>query len=200
MGIKKFFSKLDKTLLLLVVVVLIAVGIVLSSGGWDLALAGFKQARWLFSSVWLRLLLGFMLGGIIKVLIPKAVIARWLGHSSGVKGIIIGSYLGIFMPGGPFVFLPIIASIYSAGAGPGPVIALLVGRSMLGINPFVVWQIPFFGLELPLARYLVSIFVPPLAGMAGAFLFRVIGRFSPQAVAPGEDDTTGDGYKQAGSD
>ena len=151
---------------------------------------GLVQAGRLFDSVWLRLLLGFTLGGLIRVLIPNAIVARWLGHTSGLKGIIIGSYLGILIPGGPFVFLPVTASIYKAGAGPGPIIALMAGRAMLGLNPLIVWQIPFLGLELPLARYIVCLFAPPLLGLAGTVVFRIFGRFSPPPamVAPGEEN------------
>ncbi len=134
MGIKDVIKKLDKTLLVMAALVLIAVAVASSTGGWQLALDGLKQAGQLANTVWLRLLLGFTLGGLIQVLIPKALIAKWLGHTSGLKGIFIGSYIGIIMPGGPFVSLPVIASIYRAGAGVGPVIALLTGRGLLGIQ------------------------------------------------------------------
>ncbi|MFC2015296.1 permease, partial [Chloroflexota bacterium] len=153
MKFKELIQKLDKTILLLSVLVLIALGTAFVTGGWQLAMDGLKQTGRLINTVWLRLLLGFTLGGLIRVVIPHALIAKWLGHTSGLKGILIGSYLGIIIPGGPYVFLPIIASIYSAGAGVGPVIALLVGRSLLSINMLVVWHIPFLGAEIPLARY-----------------------------------------------
>ena len=42
----------------------------------------------------------------------------------------------------------------------------------------IVWQIPFFGVELPLARYIVIFFIPPLAGLAGAAVFRLMGKSS----------------------
>lgn len=187
MGIKDVIKKLDKTLLVMAALVLIAVAVASSTGGWQLALDGLKQAGQLANTVWLRLLLGFTLGGLIQVLIPKALIAKWLGHTSGLKGIFIGSYIGIIMPGGPFVSLPVIASIYRAGAGVGPVIALLTGRGLLGIQMLLMWQIPFLGLEIPLARYIAALFIPPLAGLAGAAVFRMITRLSPTADADSGD-------------
>lgn len=178
MPIKILVKKLDRTLLLLASLVLLALIAALTTGGWETASSGFSQAGHLFSTVWVRLLLGFTLGGLIRVLIPSALIAKWLGHTSGFRGILIGSYIGIIMPGGPYVTLPVIASIYSAGAGVGPVIALLTGRSLLGIQMLVVWQIPFLGMEIPLARYIACLVIPPLVGLAGAAVFRIVTRLT----------------------
>jgi len=176
--IRQAVKKLDKTLLFLGALVLLAVILALRTGGWELTLDGLERAGQLFQTVWLRLLLGFTLGGLVRLLIPSELIARWLGHSSGLRGIFVGSYIGIIMPGGPYVTLPIIASIYSAGAGVGPVIALLTGRALLGIQMLVVWQIPFLGVGIPVARYLACLFVPPLVGLAGAAVFRAASRLS----------------------
>ncbi|MFC2020472.1 permease [Chloroflexota bacterium] len=194
-----FFQKLDKTVLLLAALVLIVLEVAFISGGWELTFNGLKQAGRLFDIIWLRVLLGFTLGGLIRVLIPSALIAKWLGHSSGLKGIFIGSYIGIILPGGPYVFLPILASIYKAGAGVGPVIALMTGRALLSINMLVVWQIPFLGAEIPLARYITSLLIPPVLGLAGAAIFRIITKLSSSTNIPieeysafGQDDDSGD--------
>ena len=176
MGIKTVVKKLDKTLLFLGALVLVALVAAFWQGGSQGILEGLKRAGQLFNTVWLRLLLGFTLGGLVRVLVPSALIARWLGHTSGLKGILIGSYIGVIMPGGPYVSLPVIASIYSAGAGVGPVIALLTGRALLGIQMLVVWQIPFLGMGIPLARYIACLFIPPLVGLAGAAVFRLVTR------------------------
>ncbi len=186
---KELIPKLDKTLLLLAAIVLAAGLAALATGGWPLAFDGLKRAGQLVNTIWLRLLLGFTLGGLVQVLIPRELIVKWLGRTSGLKGIIIGSYIGIIVPGGPYVTLPIIASLYRAGAGVGPVIALLTGRGLLGIQALVVWQIPFLGMEIPLARYIACLLVPPLVGLAGAAVFRLITRLSP----PADRDTAGIG-------
>lgn len=197
MGIKETVKKLDKTLLFLGALVLMAVAATFWKGGWQLTISGFLQAGQLVQTVWFRLILGFTLGGLIQVLIPRALIAKWLGHASGLKGILIGSYIGIIMPGGPWVTLPVIASIYRAGAGVGPVIALLTGRAMLGILMLVVWQIPFLGVEIPLARYIASLFIPPLVGLAGAAVFRMLTRLSRAAGA--SDHSLGNVEQQQGA-
>ncbi|MFC1985360.1 permease [Chloroflexota bacterium] len=183
--IKSRGKKLDKTLLLLVALVLLAAAATFWKGGWELTIFGLTQAGQLIQTIWLRLLLGFILGGVVQVLIPSALIAKWLGHASGLKGILIGSYTSIIIPGGPWVILPIVASIYRSGAGVGPVIALLTGRAMLGLHPLLVWQIPFLGAEIPLARYIACLFIPPFAGLTGKAVFQFLAK---PALAGKSDD------------
>lgn len=161
---------------------LIAIAAAFLIGGRQLIDSGFTQAGHLFKTVWLRLILGFTLGGLIQVLVPRALIAKWLGPTSGLKGILIGSYTGIIFTGPPYVTLPIVASLYRAGAGVGPIIALLTGQQLLGLQNFLVWQIPFLGMGIPLARYIVGLFITPLVGLAGAAVFRIITK-SPQTAS-----------------
>ncbi len=165
---------MDISLLTLLVLLFIAVSTVLWKGRRQLFLSGLKQAVFTFKSVWLRLILGFILGGLIQVLIPSSVIAEWIGPTSGIKGLLIGSYAGIVMTGGPYVVLPIMASIYAAGAGPGPVIALLTSSSLLSLPNLLTWQIPFLGVKIALTRYLLYLFIPPLIGLAGAAVYQLI--------------------------
>ncbi len=188
MKIKATLKKLDTTSLILLALVFLGVAAAFWTGGWELAIRGLTRAGQLIQMVWLRLLLGFTLGGLIQVLIPRAVIAKWLGPTSGLKGILIGSYIGIIMGGGPYVTMPIIASIYRAGAGAGPIIALLTGRALLGLQLLIVWQIPFLGVGIPLTKYVVCLFITPLVGLAGAAAFRLISK-SPQ-MADKDDQNT----------
>ncbi len=172
----KVVKKLGMTLIILIAFVLIAVVIALWKGGWQLVWLGLVQASHLAETVWFRLILGFTLGGLIQVLIPHAVIARWLGPTSGIKGILIGSYTAIIMAGAPYVMLPVVASLYAAGAGAGPVIALLTGQSLLSLQTLIIWQIPFLGVGIPLSKYIVCLFVTPLVGFAGSMVFKLLDR------------------------
>ena len=166
-------KKLDTSLMILLLLVLTAAGAAFWTGGWQRVVKGFTQSAHLMNTVWLRLLLGFTLGGLMQVLVSHELIAKWVGPTSGLKGILIGSYVGILMMGGPFVRLPIIASIYRGGAGIGPVIALLTGN-VLAIHGLIIWQIPFLGVGIPLARYIVCLFIPPLAGLVGAAVYQLL--------------------------
>ena len=168
---------MDVALLILVALVFMAMVIAFWKGRWQLLISGFKQTGRTFKSMWLRLLLGITFGGLIQVLIPTTLLMEWLGPASGLKGILIGSYVGLIMVGGPYVQLPIIASLYQAGAGVGPVIALLTAGNLISLQWLLAWHIPFFGIRIALARYIVCLVVPPLVGLAGDAVFQVITAF-----------------------
>ncbi|HEY31986.1 MAG TPA: hypothetical protein G4O10_02630 [Dehalococcoidia bacterium] len=165
---------MDLSLAILIGMVAVAIGLAFWRGGWRQILAGLKEAVLTFKTVWFRLILGFTLGGLIQVLIPGDLIAEWLGPTSGIKGILIASYAGVVMTGGPYVSLPIVASIYAAGAGPGPVIALLTSMNLLSLPGLLTWAIPFLGAKIALTRYIVCLFLPPLIGFVGAGVFELI--------------------------
>jgi uncharacterized membrane protein YraQ (UPF0718 family) len=164
----------DVALLILGALLSIAIVIALWRGGWQTLLSGFKQAGNNFKSLWLRLLLGITLGGFLQVLIPSASVAEWLGPASGLKGILTGTFIGALVMGGPYVRLPIIAAIYDAGAGVGPVIAFLTA-GMLGPQGLITRQIPFLGARLALTRYIVCLLVPPIVGLAGSAVYQLLG-------------------------
>jgi uncharacterized membrane protein YraQ (UPF0718 family) len=198
METKKMRKKIDITLLMLVTLVLLALAACFWKGGYQLVVSGFERAGQLRNTIWLRLLLGFTLGGLVQVLMPRALIAKWLGPDSGLKGIFVASYTGTIMTGGPYIRLPIVSSILRAGAGVGPIIALLTGAALLGIQGLIVWEIPFLGVGIPLARYIVCLFIPPLVGLAGGALFRVVSR-SPQAATESDYSVSEVGQRQDGT-
>mgnify|MGYP001164096323 CR=1 FL=1 len=165
---------MDMTLLILVLLVLIAMVVAFWKGRWQLTISGFKQAGQTLRLIWIRLLLGVMLGGLLRALVPSTLIAEWLGPASGLKGILIASYAGIIISGGPYITLPIVASIYAAGAGVGPTIALLASVNMLGLQPLFAWQMAFLGAKIPLIRYAICFFLPPIIGLAGDAIYRLL--------------------------
>lgn len=170
--------KIDLNLTILIVLLVITIIVIFFVGGWNLFTDGLAETVDLVQTVWLRLLIGIILGGLIQVIVPKSTISKWLGPSSGLKGILIGSYIGIIIPGGPYVHLPIIASVYKAGAGVGPVIALLAGRALLGLQVLLVWQIPFLGTSIPLARYITCLLMPPLIGLFGQYIYNLFDKMN----------------------
>ena len=166
--------KIDAALSILLVLLAVAIMAAFWRGRWALVWAGTKQAGRTLKSMWFRILLGIALGGFIQVLVPSSLIAEWLGPASGLKGILIGSYAGLFLSGGPYVILPVVAAIYKAGAGPEPVISLMSG-GLLSVQGLFGWYIPILGLRLSVTQYLIYLFIPPLLGLAGGALFHVLG-------------------------
>ena len=110
--------------------------------GWNLPISGLVQGGQMFWSVAPNLLLGFALAGIVQVLVPTEYIAKILGEGSGLKGILVATIAGVLAPGGPYVNVPIVASLYQSGAGVGPLAAFLTAWGIIPINRSLVYEIP----------------------------------------------------------
>lgn len=120
----------------------------------------------------LPLLIGvFIVVGLSDYLIPKELVARWLGGSSGFRGLLIASALGAVTPGGPFVSFPLVASLYKAGAAIGPVVAFVTAWSLLALSRLPL-EIGLVGLRLTMIRLVSSLIFPPLAGLIASVLFK----------------------------
>lgn len=126
----------------------------------------------LFLSVLPNLVLGFALAGFLHVLLPSELIVKLMGHESGIKGLFIGTLAGTLTPGGPFTHFPILASFLAKGAGVGPVCAYIAAWALLGLNRFLVWELPILGSQIALARLASSVWFPPIIGWFGATLYR----------------------------
>jgi uncharacterized membrane protein YraQ (UPF0718 family) len=106
-----------------------------------------------------------LLGGFLQALIPQAVVKRWLGEGSGLRGILIATLAGACVPGGPTTSFPLVLTLVTAGADAGVVIAFITSWAVLGLNRVIVWELPFMGTEFAALRYLVSLPMPIIAGL-----------------------------------
>jgi uncharacterized membrane protein YraQ (UPF0718 family) len=163
---------MDISLIILVALVVTVIFAAYLRGGRPLIVEGFRKSYGTLLTMGWRVLLGILLGGFIQVLIPRALVAEWIGPASGLIGILIGSFVGMIITGGAFVVIPVIASIYNAGASAGPIIALITAANLVRIQGLFVWEIPFFGTRIALTRYVLCLFIPPIVGLAGSVLFR----------------------------
>ena len=111
-----------------------------------------------------RMVAAFTLAGLIQAVVPQDVIVSWMGHGSGLKGILIGMSLGTVTPGGPMTHFPIVASLFKVGVGVGPLVSYLTAWSLFGLQRVIMWEIPFLGAKVVAVRVAVSFFFPLLAG------------------------------------
>jgi uncharacterized membrane protein YraQ (UPF0718 family) len=111
-----------------------------------------------------RMVAAFTLAGLIQAVVPQDVIVGWMGHGSGLKGILIGMSLGTVTPGGPMTHFPIVASLFKVGVGVGPLVSYLTAWSLFGLQRVIMWEIPFLGAKLVAVRVAVSFFFPLFAG------------------------------------
>ena len=112
-----------------------------------------------------RIVLAVMSAGFIGALLPEEAVGAVLGPETGLWGILAASVIGCLIPGGPMLAFPIAVALLAAGSGVPQVVALLSGWSIFTINRFVTWELPVMGSGYALRRMLVSLPLPPLAGL-----------------------------------
>ena len=156
--------RMDNSLVILLVLV-VCLSVFAGIKDHTLPLEGLYASGRLFGSVWIELLLGFLIAGLLEVLIPPAEITAWLGTESFTRGILIGWLAGLAIPGGPYLLFPIAAKLWAAGAAPGVLIALITAKSLVSPIRMLTYEAPLLGWPLTLARCIPALFVPPIMGM-----------------------------------
>lgn len=119
-----------------------------------------------------ELLLGFALAGLVDVLIPSATMVRWLGAESSGRGILIGWVVGLVLPGGPYVFFPVVATLFRQGAAPAALLTLITAKTLVSPIRMLTYEAPVLGWPLTLARLIPAVLVPPLVGWLGGLLYK----------------------------
>lgn len=114
---------------------------------------------------------GLMLAGLVEVLVPREFVARWLGTSSGFRGLLLATVAGAMTPGGPFSSFPIVLALQRAGADIGTMVTFITAWSVIGINRLLVWEIAFFDSDFLIIRFLSSMPLPIIAGLIARGLF-----------------------------
>ncbi|MBN2720304.1 MAG: permease [Proteobacteria bacterium] len=134
-------------------------------------IAGLKAAFTILWQILPMLILAFIVAGMIQVLIPRELIARWIGEESGIRGILVGSLAGGMTPGGPYVSLPLVAGFLSAGASLGTMVSYVTGWSVYAVARLPL-EVGILGWRFTLVRLACTFFVPPLAGFLAHVIFR----------------------------
>ena len=124
------------------------------------------RIAWEFGlSMFPRILMAVLVAGFFSVLVPADLIASWFGKESGLKGILLASLAGGFIPGGPIICFPLVLIFLRAGAGLAPLMALLTAWSVFAFNRILAFEIPLMGARFAGIRILSSLALPPLAGI-----------------------------------
>jgi uncharacterized membrane protein YraQ (UPF0718 family) len=140
--------------------------------GRDLPMAGLMAAG---QTLWRNLpilLLGFVVAGLVQVLVPKELISRWLGAQAGVKGVLVACVIGGLVPGSPYAVFPIVASLYRSGASLGAVVGFVSAWSLWSVSRLPV-EMALIDPKAALVRYAVTFAVPPVAGLLASAVARL---------------------------
>lgn len=148
---------LDKTTLLLLGIVIILYFFSYQRNGvfpWSAA----ERSGGLIVDIIPKILLGFLIGGILPDVISRDVIENWLSAQSGWKGIFVGWAVGGGMPiGAPFVLYPMAVGLLKGGAGIGPVVTMLTSAALMGPFRVLIFEIPILGGEFLAIRLISAI-------------------------------------------
>jgi uncharacterized membrane protein YraQ (UPF0718 family) len=139
----------------------------------SLPMQGLYAAGRLFGSVWIELLLGFLIAGLLDVLISPSEITAWLGTESSIRGILVGWMAGLIIPGGPYLLFPIAANLLKTGVAPGVLIALITAKTLVSPIRMLTYEAPLLGWPLTLARCVPALILPPIMGIIGQWLFNL---------------------------
>jgi uncharacterized membrane protein YraQ (UPF0718 family) len=143
-------------------------------GGTQKVAGGLREASDLFISFAPQMAIGFILAGLVAVLVPAAAVSRLVGAESGFGGIMIATVAGAVTPGGPFLHFPLVATFLRAGAGEAQIAAYLTAWALLGLNRVLVWEIPVLGPTFALVRWTVCLVVPPFVGLGVGVVLRFV--------------------------
>ncbi len=160
----------DRTTWILSGVALALAGAAWWQGGRSMVVAGLLRGGRTFVSVIPLLLGAFLIAGLIQTLVTQEVVTRWLGAGSGWRGIALACLGGALIPGGPYIYYPIAATLLHAGASLGVIVAFVVAKNLWSLTRLPL-EFALLGPHLTLVRFAVTLPIPPLMGLLAETLF-----------------------------
>ena len=106
----------------------------------------------------------FILVGLIDVWLPKEIIQKHIGNSSGVKGIIYVVLFAFFQAGPLYGSFPVAYLMWKKGSSSTNVFIFLAATSTVKI-PMLAFEIGFLGIEFTLLRIIITLPIFILVGM-----------------------------------
>ena len=142
--------------------------------GWDRFAAVFLGDMNIFVDILPKMAAGCLIGVFSTLLIPREMVARLVGAESGFTGLVIATFAGAIMPGGPVTVYPVAGAFLAVGADIGAALAFVTSWTLLGYGRALVWELPFFGAEFVIWRSLVALPLPLVAGLLARLIARAL--------------------------
>ena len=126
----------------------------------------------LFGEMLPKVLAGCLIGAFVTLLLPRELVARWVGHESGFTGLAVAALFGFILPGGPITIYPVAGAFLAMGADAGAVVAFITSWTLIGYTRALVWELPFFGSDFVIWRIVEALPLPILAGLLARIAVR----------------------------
>ena len=123
------------------------------------------------------LLVGFLLAGIMHVLVPKTMVQRYMGNNT-FSSVLYASLLGIPLPLCSCGVLPTGIAFRKQGASPGATVSFLISTPQTGIDSMIATY-SLLGLPYAIARPIIA-FVSGIGGGMLTNIFREPEKPKPQ--------------------
>jgi uncharacterized membrane protein YraQ (UPF0718 family) len=131
---------------------------------------GTREGLWEFVRLLPRIGAGVVGSGFIAEVLPKAVVASWIGPESGLLGVVVATLGGALTPGGPVVGFAIGSAALKSGAGAPQVIAYSTAWALYAIHRLVIWEVPLMPPRVVWLRAAVSLPLPFIAAALAMML------------------------------
>ncbi len=138
--------------------------------GWDVVLESMTSDAVMFVDLAPKMALAFLVAALVTSLVPRQLIAKWLGEQAGARGVALATAVGAITPGGPMMSFPLVASLAKAGAGRAALIAYLTSWETLGFQRIMIWEIPLLGFDYAAMRFIASVPLPFIAALVSEHL------------------------------
>lgn len=119
----------------------------------------------LFGEMVPKVLAGCLIGAFVTLLLPREMVARWVGEESGFVGLLVAALFGWMLPGGPITIYPVAGAFLAMGADAGAVVAFITSWTLIGYTRALVWELPFFGPDFVIWRIVAAVPLPIIAGL-----------------------------------
>lgn len=164
----------DWSTVLITVCMLTAAAVVYLRDGQERFAAVFFNDVEIFLDILPKMAAGCLIGVFSTLLIPREVVTRLVGAESGFAGLVIATFAGVVMPGGPVTIYPVAAAFLAVGADIGAALAFVTSWTLLGYARALVWELPFFGADFVLWRMAIAPLFPIIVGLLGRFVAKVL--------------------------
>jgi uncharacterized membrane protein YraQ (UPF0718 family) len=149
--------------------------------GWDRFTAVFLGDVHIFLDILPKMAAGCLIGVFSTLLIPREMVARLVGAESGLTGLVVATFAGVIMPGGPMTVYPVAGAFLAVGADIGAALAFVTSWTLLGYARALVWELPFFGTDFVLWRMAIAPAFPIVVGLLGRWVAKIL---VPQGFKP----------------
>jgi len=106
----------------------------------------------------------FGLVGLFQEFLPPELVSRWLGESSGLLALLLGTSAGAVAIGPPLAAYPLAGSLLAAGAWPPAIAAFILSWISIGIIT-LPFEAQVFGSRFALLRNGISFIAAMLSGL-----------------------------------